>query len=194
MQNTALKNASDESLVERTLWGEVQAFGVLVNRYRGAVTLIAHEVLHSWTLAEDTAQEVFLVAYHSLSRLREPERFASWLYAITRHQARKAYRKLPPQTTLDTPEIEAVTRTQYRYSNHSPEHQALQVERSQNLWKAIHRLKPEWRVVFLLRYEQEWSASQIAAFLAIPTTTVNWRLHEARKYLKQQLTLQEQES
>jgi len=41
--------------------------------------------------------------------------------------------------------------------------------------------------VFLLRYEEAWPIARIAEFLALPVTTIQWRLHQARKLLKQQL-------
>src|SRR5262245_47902804 len=43
---------------------------------------VALGVLHNSEDAEETAQEVFVRAYRSYSRLREPERFRAWIVRI----------------------------------------------------------------------------------------------------------------
>lgn len=183
MQTSFLQQLSDEDLAIRAMRGNLQAYTVLMVRYRGAVLLIAEEVLGSRASAEDVAQGVFLVVFQSLPRLREPQRFASWLYAITRFRARRAFHQIKRYTPLDIDSLRDLTDSE----ESQPEKSLLKAERSSEIWGAVERLKSEWRTVFLLRYQEEWSILQIAGFLALSTTTVNWRLHQARKCLLQQL-------
>src|SRR5437762_2042296 len=89
MHKTNFQGVSDEDLVQKTREGNRKAFDELAHRFRGAITLIAYETLHSHMLAEDVAQEVLVVAFRSLFRLREPSKFASWVYAIARYRARR---------------------------------------------------------------------------------------------------------
>jgi RNA polymerase sigma-70 factor (ECF subfamily) len=48
---------------------------------------------------------------------------------------------------------------------------------------AVMELKPEFREVLLLRYLHSRSYREIAAVLDVPVTTVQVRLHRARKEL-----------
>lgn len=45
-------------------------------------------------LAEDLLQDVFLTAFDSLPRLREPSMLRSWLFGIARHKVEDHYRNL----------------------------------------------------------------------------------------------------
>ncbi len=190
MQTRYLQQLNDEGLALRAMRGDLTAYSVLAARYRGAVLLIAEEALGSRANAEDVAQEVFLVVFQSLARLREPAKFASWLYAITRFRARRAFRQTQRYATREPESLNGLMDSE----ESQPEKALLRAERDSEIMGAVERLKSEWRVVFLLRYQEEWSISQIAGFLALPITTVNWRLHQARKRLLQQLKTDERES
>jgi RNA polymerase sigma-70 factor (ECF subfamily) len=65
----------------------------------------------------------------------------------------------------------------------SPLEAALRSEESRRLMEAVMELKPEFREVLLLRYLHSRSYKEIAAVLDVPVTTVQVRLHRARKEL-----------
>jgi len=73
---------SDAQLVKRTLRGERAAFAALVEKYQGLVHGLAFHKLHDLCLAEEVAQEAFVLAYVRLSQLRDHRRFAGWLRAV----------------------------------------------------------------------------------------------------------------
>src|SRR5574341_29199 len=75
-------DASDADLVKRVLAGDRAAFGPLVERQRPVLLRLAQRMLGDPAEAEDVAQEVCLHAFLSLRRLRDPGRFAAWLYGI----------------------------------------------------------------------------------------------------------------
>ena len=52
---------------------------------------------------------------------------------------------------------------------------------------AIGRLSEDRRVVVMLRYSGEMSYAQIADYLGVPVTTVETRLHRAKKALRDML-------
>ena len=76
---------SDALIVERTLRGDGEAYGVLVERYQSAVLAQALAVTGRLADAEDIAQEAFLKAYRALPGLKRPSAFARWLFGITRN-------------------------------------------------------------------------------------------------------------
>src|SRR5712691_5833923 len=73
---------SDADLVRQALSGDKAAFGALVQRHRPMAARLAGRMLADPAAAEDVAQEACLYAFLELGQLRQPERFAAWLYGI----------------------------------------------------------------------------------------------------------------
>ena len=61
---------STEELVKAAQAGEKAAFAELIRRYERAAIITAHSVLGDFHLAQDAAQEAFVIAYQKLSRIR----------------------------------------------------------------------------------------------------------------------------
>ncbi|MCW3094430.1 MAG: polymerase sigma factor SigW-like protein [Chthonomonadaceae bacterium] len=187
MHTCTLQSRTDEELVRQALCGDIRAYNVLVKRFRGAVVLVAEQTLNSREVAEDVAQEVFLVAYESLTQLRSPDRFASWLYAITRYRARRVRKQELRTIPLEPESMYADATCLPLQEETHPEKALFKAEFQNELARALATLKPEHRLAFLLRYEEAWPVMRISEFLALPVSTIKWRLHQARKQLKQQL-------
>lgn len=86
---------SDEhvsDLLARVNNGDEQAWNRLVERFAGLVWSVARSFRLSRAATEDVVQTVWLrLAEHS-TRIREPERLASWLATSTRHEALRVIR------------------------------------------------------------------------------------------------------
>ena len=87
------KTTADHACVTAARTGDADAFRILVERYYGTVRGLAVSVVSDCVAAEDIAQEVFLVAWTNLNRLRRAEAFLMWLRKITRNCARNWLRK-----------------------------------------------------------------------------------------------------
>ena len=73
---------ADAELVRRTLAGSSTAFTMLVTRYQGLVSGVLKRFGTSTTESADLVQDVFGHAYEVLGQLRQPERFAPWIYRL----------------------------------------------------------------------------------------------------------------
>ena len=60
-------------------------------------------------------------------------------------------------------------------------------ERMRSLYQAVHHLPEKQRIVVILHYTQDYSASEIAKILHIPRGTVLSRLTKARENIKTEL-------
>lgn len=192
MHSRHFQFASEEELVQDAKNGDFRAYDELVTRYRRAVILVAEQSLHSRSAAEDVAQEVFLIAFTSLPRLAEPGKFSGWLYTITRYRARRVLRQ-ELRIAISAATSVACQRSNATEEVPSPESAYLKKQNVVEVSNALIEIKPEYRTLLLLRYEEQWSICQIANFLSLPATTVNWRLHQARKLLKQYILQQRKE-
>jgi len=60
------------------------AFGELVTRFQGMAYGYAYSILGDFHLAEDAAQDAFVMAFQKLNGLRDPKAFPGWLRRIVR--------------------------------------------------------------------------------------------------------------
>ena len=60
----------------------IEAYGRLVEQFRDMACGYAYAILADFHLAEDAAQEAFIVAFERLGQLERPEAFPGWFRRI----------------------------------------------------------------------------------------------------------------
>jgi len=173
--------------VAASLAGDHRAFGELVDRHGPRLEALARRLLGDEAEAEDLTQEAVLQAYLGLERLRDPERFASWVYGIALNLAKMRLRsRRDGALPLADP---AGGRRVPEGLVHEPSPEEL-VE-TREVWARVQRavdvLPPEQRRAVLLHYVDGLSCEEIAALLGEPAGTVRVRLHRARARLRDRL-------
>lgn len=81
------KQYDDDTLVELTLLGNHEAYETFVLRYEKKVVGTAYKITKNRFSAEDASQDAFVSAWLNLSRLRETEKFCSWVCSIAKNSA-----------------------------------------------------------------------------------------------------------
>jgi RNA polymerase sigma-70 factor (ECF subfamily) len=166
----------DETLIERTLQGEVAAFERLVERHRDIVFRVAARIVGPDD-AEDVSQDTFLRAFHRLEQYRGTASFRTWLLQITQNTALNALawaRRRPAEAAGDPPEM--ADRDPIR----QPAAELERLERQQRLELKLGGLRPEYRSLLVLRDLEGLSYGEIAEVLEMPLGSVKGRLHRAR--------------
>lgn len=164
--------------VERAANGDVQAFEELVRCYQNTAFVYAFSLLHDFHLAQDATQEAFISAFFGLEKLRDKDKFPSWLRGIVRYQCLRLLRRRDTAAyplDADAPTI---------LDSEQPAELVEQREHMRTVVDAIRAQPEELREVALLYFIQDQSQRQVAAFLDLSVTTVNNRLHAARKVLR----------
>ena len=179
-----MKN-NDAQLVQRTLAGDQSAFSTLVRRYQKPVHTLVWRKIGDFHIAEEITQDIFLKVYKKLQTLKNPNRFAGWLYVIA---ARRCFawckKKRIPMKSLDamsTEELEELAYVQYRAEEKDEEVSERQREVVKRL---LQKLPESERTVVTLHYLGEMTCEDISQFLGVSPNTVKSRLHRARKRLK----------
>jgi RNA polymerase sigma factor (sigma-70 family) len=156
------------------------AFGELVRRFQDLAFACAYARLREAALAEDAAQDAFLVAWERLDRLRDPDAFPGWIRRLVLTQCNRRLRsrrlQLAPEDAMRdvaAPEDAAIDAT----STHD----------STMLQLALAGLGAADRLVLILFYISERSQAEIAEWLAVPVTTVARRLAHARRRLRRHI-------
>jgi len=174
----------DSDLVQQTLQGDKDAYGKLVTKYQAAVYGLCFHLVGNFTDAQDLAQEAFVQAYLSLHQLREPDKFASWLYSVTANICKMWLRKRRVEiTSLD----EVARKAELSSESPSPHEAVAKKEQRLAVQRAIASLSEKNRLAVTLYYMDGLSHKEISEFLDVSVNTLKSRLHRARLQLKEEL-------
>lgn len=175
---------TDESIVERVLAGDTDAFELLMRRHNQKVFRATRAILRDDDEAEDAMQQAYVSAYTHLRDFGGRSRFSTWLVRIAVHEALARLRKTKHTASLDDEEgsVEEPMAT-----NDDPERAMSGVELRALLDEAVDALPIAFRTVFVMRAVEDLSVSDTAEALGIPEETVRTRLHRARGLLREAL-------
>jgi RNA polymerase sigma-70 factor, ECF subfamily len=190
---TKPENLPDEMLVIAAILGDLPSFDALVLRYRAAAYRVAQSVMGNSgpgnsgagnELIEDAVQESLLLAFKALPSIEEPRKFASWLYAITRHVALRMSRRSRQERRRRVDLDEALIEHSEAFARPFAPRDSFE-----EAWvrAAIDALDEDHCLILKLRFYDEMSLKRIADFLDLPLTTVKWRLHRAKELLREKL-------
>jgi len=164
----------DGEHVRETLAGDMAAFEELVDRHRAVVYRVAARVVGREE-AEDVTQETFLRAYHRLRRFRGESSFRSWLLRIAHNTAVNAARRRRPEP------VDPVTEGGVADAAREPVSALEEAERRERLELKLRDLRPEHRVVLVLRDLEGLAYEEIATATDTPVGSVKGRLYRARR-------------
>jgi len=176
---------TDGELVQLARAGNHAAFGNLIERYQKVIKSVALRMVSDEESARELVQEALLQAFLSLDRLREVERFKSWLYGIVINICRGYLRASASGAVSLESLLDDAPLSEKSLSRDIPDPQQVVEERELHnlIQSAIGGLSPKNQQVVLLHYYRYLSVQEIAALLGIPIQTVKVRLHRARSQL-----------
>jgi len=179
-----MKN-DDVELIQSSLTGDENAFAKLVRKYQKQVHALAWRKVGDFHVAEEITQDTFLRVYKKLSTLKDPRRFAGWLYRIAARQCHAWLRKKRIQTqALEDTDLELIEGGTYsQYIAEQQEKAATEAQRD-IVQRLLARLRESERTVVTLHYFGEMTTEEISRFLGVSASTVKSRLRRARLRLK----------
>ncbi len=172
---------ADATLVRRSLRGDTDAFRELLSRYTGAVFALIYSCVGRGEQAEDIAQEVFLQTYRSIGNLKDPSKFGSWIYGLTRRVCMNWIRRRKAEPLS----LEELTEGEPARSPNAVS--SVLGESEIEILDLIQSLPIIYREVIHLRYIDDYSYREIARFLDISESAVNIRLIKARRMLREKI-------
>lgn len=181
--NAAVQLAPDVTAAAR---GDQRAFGRLVNATASTVTSIALAILRDVELSRDVAQEVYLMAWRDLRRLRDPHSFLPWLRQVTRNRAHQALRAHVRRRRHHAPDADTLLAAAADPRPDAMERLVAAEERAA-IEEALGSLPASAREVVVLYYREGQSTAQVAALLDLSEEAVRQRLSRARNRLRDAL-------
>jgi RNA polymerase sigma-70 factor (ECF subfamily) len=181
----------DRELVERCQRGDLDAYGVLVERYRQRVYGLAFSMLRNEQDATDLSQETFVKGWQAIRGFKKNASFYTWLYRIATNLCIDFVRKrdrrptVPFEEAID-PEIDAKHEVAPS-SQPLPTEELQRKELRQQIDAALMELSADHRAVVQLREFEGLEYAEIAKVIGCSIGTVMSRLHYARKHLQKLL-------
>jgi RNA polymerase sigma-70 factor (ECF subfamily) len=180
---------SDAELARDAQAGSEAAYRELVARYATPAVNFTYRFVHDRALAEDLAQDGFLRVYQRLGSFDPERKFSSWFFQVLRNVTIDYLRvHRTPTTSLDELQADGRPVPFVDRESATPEELAGRGELASAMAAALSRLRPEYREVVLLRYQEGLTQPEIAQTLGLPAGTVKTYLHRARKELAELLS------
>lgn len=180
----------DRELIALARKGDERAYRTLLTKYERAVYNICLRMVRNREEAQDLAQDAFTKVFSMLERYNPTYAFSSWLFKITSNLCIDAIRKRRVDTVpMDQPisSDQGEYERQYESPTDDPARVYDKREKMSRLSRAIEELPEHYRIMIILRHQEDLSYEEIAQSLDVPLGTVKARIHRAREMLKQRL-------
>ena len=183
--------ANDEKeLIRRLQAGETSAFRVLVENHNRALFNLAYDLLGNAQDAEDISQEAFIKVYRGIGEFRGEAQLSSWMYRIVvnlclNRRRKKAVSAMELRESFEDDDMHPPTPTSDHEAN--PEKATESEMIRQHLRRALDRLSPQQRTIFILRHDDDLALAEIGKMLKISEGTVKSQLFRALRKLQEVL-------
>lgn len=176
--------ADDNLLIDRFLAGDVQAFNILVEKYKRKIYLTAYRLLGNHEDASDLTQEVIIKMYTELKNFRRESSIYTWIYRITTNLSLNELKKRKIRNFFDYDEVEEWL---FKDEKQSPELSYRENELSNKIQEAINKLPEKQRTVFTLRYYDGLSYEEISEILGTSVGALKANYFHAINKLQKEL-------
>ncbi|PLX25959.1 MAG: RNA polymerase subunit sigma-24 [Ignavibacteria bacterium] len=180
----------DKILIADAIAGKQDAYKRLMKKYHNAIYHLIIRMVGNNDDVEDLTQEAFIKAFHSLASFNDEFAFSTWLYKIATNNCIDYLRKRKLKTfSIDRPLSSQDGDQQYEIpdDSHTPDSEILQDQQTSTIQYAIDQLPEKYRVVIVMRHQEEKSYEEIADELELPLGTVKAHIFRAREMLYKNL-------
>ena len=182
----------ERSLIEGIARGDRAAFREFVEQYKKKVYFLALDMVGNAVDAEDISQEVFLKVFRSFATFRKGAKLSSWLYRVTYNASIDHIRR---KKFVPEPVGDEVLESRSRDDNAGLPYggavdPALAAESSQlqaRIARALEKVSPQEKAVFLLRHYDDLMLKDIASSLGLSIGSVKSYLFRAVRKLQKEL-------
>jgi len=175
---------SEAEAIEKAKQGDAQAFEVLYNLHKRRVYSLCLRMTANAAEAEDLTQEAFLQLYRKIATFRGESAFSTWLHRLAVNVVLMRLRKkglsvVPLEETTETEE-----ETPKKDLGAEDTRLAASIDRLQ-LQRAIERLPPGYRSIFVLHDVEGYEHNEIAEIVGCSIGNSKSQLHKARLKLRE---------
>lgn len=181
----------DAELVARALEGSAWAEAALCRTHARPLVAMLTRLLGSKQDADDLAQDAFVAALGSLSKLRDASAFRAWLFRIATNLARKHLRRRKLERFLGVaPAAREDELELFGSTTVAPDARA----ELALLQERLLRLPVDLRLAWSLRYVEGYELTEVAALCDCSLATIKRRIDRAATRLDARVQLERSSS
>ena len=171
---------TDQQYIQEIRSGNVNAFAMLVSKYKDMIFTLALRMVGNREEAEEIAQDAFVKTYRSLESFKGTSKFSTWLYRIVYNTSLDYLKK--KKRTVNSDHIDEVNEADIGHMQDAMSYIEAK-EKKQIIENALLQLPEEERVLLTLFYFEELSLKEITKVVNISYDNVKIKLHRSRKKL-----------
>ena len=179
-------NAAIDTLIERCLTGDQDAWADIVRMHWRKVFNLAYKFVGRHDEAEDLTQDIFLRIFKALHTFDRRANFQTWLISISRNLCIDHYRSKRKERETMARDVDAATLTPASREK-GPDGRLEEIDVRELIRTALAELAPSLREAVMLRDLQDFSYLEIADRLELPEGTVKSRINRGRLELARQV-------
>ena len=175
----------DSLLVQNALAGDQKAYTELMSMYWSNIEKTLSLKLVSREDIEDLTIATFSKAFDKLDSYDDSFAFSTWIQTIASNTLIDFFRKKDQKTiSIDQQkEDNEINNIDVVDNSLDPENHLIRVQKNKHITGIVHRLKPHYRELIILRYLDEMSYVEISKKLNMPLGSVKAKLFRARDIL-----------
>ena len=185
----------DSLLVQNAVAGDQKAYSELMSLYWNSIEKTLSLKLVSREDVEDLTIATFSKAFDKLDSYDDSFAFSTWIQTIASNTLIDFFRKKDQKTiSIDQQqEDDEINNIDVIDNSLDPENHLIRVQKNKHITGVVHRLKPHYRELIILRYLDEMSYVEISKKLNMPLGSVKAKLFRARDLLLKTLKNNENE-
>ena len=176
------ENLIDEDVVISIQKGDIDLFGVLIERFEKKLTRYARKFISSNEDIEDAVQEVFIKAYTNIQSFDTDKKFSTWIYRIAHNTYVNIIRSKKNEKVSYVDLDEFFPNVS---SNETADKDILIQENKEMITLCVKDLKPKYREIITLFYFDDMDYKTMSDIMGVPISTVGVRLRRAKEKLRQ---------
>ena len=185
-----LAAATDEELAAEFQQGKIEAFNLLVGRYKHALVNYVYRYLGDYDGADDIVQETFVRVYNHIDSYKPVAKFSTWIYTIATNLARTQYRRQQRWGFFGINKSNLDEREEVQFPDQEvlPDEIAGNAILHEHVEEALSKLPAPFREIVILFSIEEKSYEEICEITGQNMGTVKSRLNRGRAKLRELLS------
>ena len=165
-----------EDLIIKAKQGDKEAFIQAVLLIKNSLYKIAKMRTSREEDVQDIMQDTMIDAFKNIKKLKDINKFKSWMIKILINNCNKYYKKYYLEENYDIDSYKEEIK--YFYDNQNL------VESTLSFYEMIKCLKYEERIIIILYYSEKYTIKEISKILGINENTIKTRLLRAKEKIK----------
>ncbi len=170
-----------ESSYRRFLDGDKEGMAEIICEYREGLTYYLHRFTNNISTAEEIAEDTFVKLCTKRPNFTGKSSFKTWLYAIGRNCAINYIKRLKFQSDTPIHEYTGITDGTDLESEYIAKEESLIVQ------GAMSKLRPEYRQVLYLLFNEEYTTEEAACIMHKTKRQISNLVYRAKNALRSEL-------